>query len=127
MEKIKGTDTYYLEGIVEHGKALGRTVGMPTVNLRVEKGTIPPDGVYASRMTVRGQTYRGLTHVGCRPSVDTEKKRTIETYLLHFSEDIYGERVGLEVDFFIRETRKFRDVGEVRRQVEEDIKAAGIS
>lgn len=127
MEEMKRTGTYYLEGIVEHGKALGRTVGMPTVNLHVEKGEIPPDGVYASQMTVKGRTYRGLTNVGCRPSVDTEKKRTIETYLLHFSEDIYGERVGLQIDFFIREIRKFQDIEQVRRQVEEDIKTAGIS
>lgn len=124
--KEKRIDTYEMTGVVVHGKALGRTVGMPTINLRVETGEIPPSGVYASTMTVRGIEYRGLTNVGCRPSVDQKKEQTVETYLLHFSEEVYGERVTLRIDDFIRKIRKFDGIEGVKKQVELDIKAAGI-
>lgn len=123
----KRNDTYYMTGIVVHGKALGRTVGMPTINLQVEAGEIPPSGVYASTMIVRGKEYRGLTNVGCRPSVDQKKEQTVETYLLRFSEEVYGERVELYIDSFIREIRKFDGIEGVKKQVELDLKAAGIS
>lgn len=123
----KKVDTYEMIGVVVHGKALGRTVGMPTINLHVETGKIPPSGVYASTMTVKGKEYRGLTNVGCRPSVDQIKEQTVETYLLHFSDEVYGERVKLQIDSFIREIRKFDGIEGVKKQVELDIKAAGIS
>lgn len=119
--------SYVMEGEVVHGKALGRTVGMPTINLKVEKGELPPSGVYASNMTIQGRTYRGLTNVGRRPSVDEEKEKTVETYLLHFSSDVYGEYVRLEIDEFIRPIRKFDGIEAVKKQVEEDIKRIDIS
>lgn len=117
-----------MTGVVEHGKALGRTVGMPTINLRVpDEIQRPPSGVYASTMTIHGKKYRGLTSIGRRPSVDSEKRETVETYLLGFSEDVYGETVELQIDTFIRGIKKFASIEEVKEQVQKDIKAAGIS
>lgn len=123
-EQIK---QYIMEGEVVHGKALGRTVGMPTINLKVEKGELPPRGVYASVMTIQGRTYQGLTNVGLRPSVDEEEVETVETYLLDFSDEVYGEHVRLQLCSYIRPIRKFDGIEAVKKQVEEDIKKINIS
>ena len=118
-------EKYKIAGTVVHGKALGRTVGMPTMNLQTEMDvSMVPSGVYASMARLRGKTYRGLTSIGQRPTVDDEKHRTIETYLLDFSDDIYGEEVILELHSFIREIRKFDSIQKVKEQVQKDIKAA---
>lgn len=117
-----------IKGIVGHGKQLGRTVGMPTVNLvTLEDVSGVKDGVYASITTVRGKRYLGVTNVGLRPTVDDEKHRTIETYLLDFSEDIYGEEIELELHQYLRAIKKFADIEAVKAQVEEDIKQINIS
>lgn len=114
-----------LTGIVVHGKALGRTVGMPTANLAVEAGTpLPPAGVYASIMTLPEGRFMGLTNIGTRPTVDRETRTTIETYLFDFDRNIYGEQAELELCFFIREIQKFGSLGEVWDQVRKDEAAA---
>ena len=81
-----------LRGRVIHGKGLGRTVGMPTANLDVSKSSeIPPEGVYASIAHVRSGSYYAVTNIGTRPSVDSSPRLTIETNIMDFDEDIYGE------------------------------------
>lgn len=113
---------YLLIGEVMHGKALGRTVGMPTANLGVgENKLIPRHGVYATLSTMEGESCKGLTNIGLRPSVDSYQYVTIETYLLNFAKDIYGKKIKLEVQGFIREVQKFDNLEEVKKQVEKDL------
>lgn len=110
------------------GKQLGRTVGMPTANLETQEdvsGIL--DGVYASVMEINGERFLGVTNVGRRPTVDDEMHRTIETYLLDFDKDIYGQKVVLELHQFLRPIKKFASIEEVKAQVEEDIKKINIS
>lgn len=117
-----------IKGIVGHGKHLGRTVGMPTVNLVTEEDISDvKDGVYASVTTVGGKRYLGVTNVGLRPTVDDENRRTIETYLLNFSQEIYGEEIELELRQYLRAIKKFDSIEAVKAQVEEDIKQINIS
>ena len=119
---------YKIKGTVVHGKALGRTVGMPTINLQVKEDiSMVPSGVYASVARLRGETYCGVTNVGQRPTVDKDDIRTIETYLLDFSDDVYGEEVELELHTFIREIKKFDNIEQVKEQVQKDIKVTRIS
>lgn len=114
--------TYIMIGEVVHGKALGRTVGMPTANLGVEDIKLkPPSGVYATRTSVDGEYYQGLTNIGTRPSVDDLPVITIETFLLDFSKDIYGKKLILEVHLFIRGVQKFDNLEQVQNQVQKDL------
>ena len=113
-----------LSGKVVHGKALGRTVGMPTANLCIEDGTIPEDGVYATRISVQGKTYTSVTNIGRRPTVDDESYITVETFIIDFNEDIYGQFVELEVYKFLRPIQKFSSLEEVQKQVNKDIEEA---
>lgn len=117
-------DKYKVKGTVVHGKALGRTVGMPTINLETKEDVSGiPSGVYASKARLREKEYLGVTSVGKRPTVDEEDYRTIETYLLDFSEDVYGEEVELTLEAYIREIQKFDNIKQVKEQVKKDIKA----
>ena len=115
-----------LKGKVVHGKGLGRTVGMPTANLHVEEGKLPPVGVYAARVRVKGKIYCSVTNVGLRPSVDQDQKLTVESFILDFNEDIYGEQIEVEFVKYLRGIHKFPDLEAVSKQVQKDIEEARI-
>lgn len=113
---------YSLLGRVVHGKALGRTVGMPTANLGVSpQKLVPRHGVYATTTVIDGKSYKGMTNIGRRPSVDDFQYDTIETFLLDFSQDIYDREINLEVRLFVRDVLKLNSLAEVQRQVGKDI------
>ena len=113
---------YIMMGRVEHGKALGRTVGMPTANIGVEKHKMfPPSGAYATVFHVEGEQYKALTNIGKRPSVDDDNRITIEAFILDFSKNIYEKTVILEVQLFVRGVVKFNSLEEVQQQVAKDV------
>ena len=114
-----------LTGKVIHGKALGRTVGMPTANIEVtNKNLLPESGVYATRIKVGDETYLAVTNIGLRPTVDNEQQVTVEAHILDFDQDIYGQAVELEVHKFLRPIQKFGSLEEVQQQVKRDIEEA---
>lgn len=116
---------YMMAGKVLHGKGLGRTVGMPTANLGLAPNKKkPPEGVYATLTRIDGEVFKGLTHVGRRPSVDNDTNISTETLLLDFSRDIYGKKIELYVCAFIRGIMKLNGLAEVQKQVQKDIAAA---
>ena len=119
------TEPLRITGKIEHGKGLGKTVGMPTANLRIDDVCqLPEYGVYATRIFVGEQGYDSVTNIGMRPSVDGEETVTVETYIFDFAGDIYGEVVRLEVYEYLRPTQKFQGIEEVQKQVEKDVKNA---
>lgn len=119
---MKKRETCMISGVVVHGKALGRTVGMPTCNLAIaEDAKLPKEGVYATRVMWKDQVYRGVTNIGKRPTVDAETCITVETYILDFAQDIYGEQITLEICAFIRDVQKFASLQAVQEQVQKDI------
>lgn len=114
-----------LSGTVEHGKALGRTVGMPTANLRVDEGCILPEaGVYATVSEIDGEKHLSVTNIGVRPSVDDSPVWTVESHIVGFSGDLYGEKLTLTVLQRIRSQMKFSSLDEVKKQVEADVACA---
>ncbi len=116
---------YAIPGTVVHGKALGRTVGMPTANLSVSKQLVlPARGVYATHVWWQGKRYGGLTNIGTRPSVDDSTKVTIETLILDFDESLYGETLILEPVAFLRPVQKFDSLNQVQAQVQRDLEKA---
>lgn len=114
-----------LTGKVVHGKALGRTVGMPTANIEVsDTSLLPVSGVYATRIMLGEEAYLAVTNIGTRPTVDNEHQVTVEAHILDFDQDIYGQVVKLEVHKFLRPIQKFATLGEVQKQVKKDIEEA---
>lgn len=115
-------EAYSVNGIVAHGKKLGRRLGMPTVNLLPEKEKLlPPYGVYFSEVLVGERIYKGTTNIGCRPTVNDEKRVSVETYLYDFAQDVYGREITVRLFSFHRPEKKFETVEDLKRQMASDI------
>ncbi len=117
---------YSITGEVVHGKRLGRTIGMPTVNLLPPPGKLlPPFGVYFSEVSWNGTHFRSISNVGCKPTVSRERITGVETYLYDFAQDIYGQEITVKLLRFKRPEMKFGSVGELRAQARKDIMEGG--
>ena len=123
VTRMLGTP-YSVKGVVEHGRRLGRTIGMPTANLLPERDKLlPPYGVYYSRVTADDKKYKGISNVGCKPTVNTERIVGVETYLYDFESDLYGKDITVELLAFRRPEMKFDSVEHLKGQMESDIAA----
>ena len=113
-----------LTGAVVAGNRLGRTIGFPTANMKLYEPLklVPARGVYAVQVQVLGQTHRGMTNIGVRPTVGGTVP-TIETHILDFNEDIYG--LPLRITFLrrIRNEVRFPSLDALKRQLEKDREA----
>ncbi len=117
---------FYVEGPVVHGEHNGTKIGFPTANLKPdERKILPPNGVYKTETTIHGKRYRSITNVGTRPTLGGQTV-SIETNILEFDRDIYEEFIKVDFISFIRPERKFADLGELKKQIEEDIKQRQI-
>jgi len=113
---------HLLIGMVMHGKARGRTVGMPTANLSYKPyKQLPVHGVYGTLSDIDGTIVKGLTNIGRRPSDDNFDYISVETFLLDFSQDLYDRAITLEIHVHIRGVIKFNSLEEVKQQVDKDI------
>lgn len=98
---------HILTGTVVSGAQLGRTLGIPTANLRLSAGlAVPRFGVYACQVLLEGKRYCAVSNVGTRPTVGGEGV-TVEAWILDFSGDLYGREITLEFYKFLRPERKF--------------------
>lgn len=113
---------FFIRGEVIHGRKLGRTIGIPTVNIAIPKEKIlPPYGVYMSKVLVKDKWYLGVTNIGCKPTIQGENPVGAETYIIDFSQDVYGQLVTVELQSFIRKEMKFESVEELKCQMSADI------
>lgn len=120
-ERLIG-EAYSVSGVVAHGKKLGRKLGMPTVNLLPEKEKLlPPYGVYFSEVSLGERVYKGITNIGCKPTVNEEKQAGVETYLYDFAQDIYGKEITVRLFSFHRPEKKFESVEDLKKQMAADI------
>ena len=102
---------------VIHGNHLGRELGFPTVNQALpEHFTLPPFGVYASQMDIGGGKKYGVTNIGMKPTVGSDRVLA-ETWILDFSGDLYGKKIRLSLLKFIRPERKFNSLEELKAEV----------
>ncbi|MGA9077961.1 MAG: riboflavin kinase [Acidimicrobiales bacterium] len=115
-----------VEGIVVEGDHRGRELGFPTANLEPADGRgCPEDGVYAG-FVVRADGTRHVSaiSVGRRPTYyDDEGRLVVEAHLLDFDDDLYGERLVVHIDQFIRGQLRFDSVEDLRAKIAEDVAA----
>lgn len=112
---------YSIEGEVIHAKKFGRTMGFPTANLKVDdKLIIPKNGIYAVRVYVKNKVYYGATNIGYNPTVNG-KSLSIETNIIDFDKDIYGEIIKVEFLDRIRYEKKFNSIDELKSQLSKDV------
>ena len=120
---------YFMTGEVSHGLALGRKMGIPTVNVPLQEGRFKlPLGVYLTVCMIKGRAVFGLTNVGSCPTFGSREIHS-ETFLLDFSEEIYAEEIKIYFLHYIREEKKFSNAEELILQINVDknkaIKLAG--
>jgi riboflavin kinase / FMN adenylyltransferase len=113
---------YSIRGEVEHGRKLGRTIGIPTVNLIPSSSKLlPPCGVYATKTLIKGVPHLGVTNIGYKPTVGEEEFIGVETYIFDFDGDLYGEQLEVEFYEYIRPELKFGSLEELITKMQEDI------
>ena len=120
-------EPYRITGKIVHGRALGRRIGIPTLNqIPPADKLLPPFGVYYSEVKADGRVFKGMTNIGIKPTVTDEHRTTVETYLYHFSGDLYGEYADVKLLTFRRPEKRFADIKELQRTMQEDIRAGEI-
>lgn len=112
--------SYSIRGKVVTGKHVGRNLGFPTANLAYDIYYIPKNGVYASRIIVKGKSYICMTNVGVNPTIDFSEEIKIETHIFDFEGDIYGEDIEVFFDERIRSEHKFNSKDELANQLKKD-------
>ena len=112
---------WYVQGIVEEGDKRGRTIGFPTVNIHVDCGGHPANGIYACRVRdiSSGEAWRGAGYVGDRPTFERDGI-VLEVHLLGFSGDLYGRELAVEFISFLRPDRKYEHVTDLVDQMKLD-------
>ena len=115
---------YYLDGTVVDGYKVGRTIGFPTANLRVEDPNklVPADGVYAVRVTVDDNEYMGMLDIGHRPTLNNGDNKSIEVNILDFSSNIYEHSIRITFVRRIRSDIKFKNLEGLIAQLHKDEK-----
>lgn len=112
---------YKMEGKVIVGNKRGKGLGFPTANLKLDESyLIPRFGVYKTITEVKGIEYLSLTNVGKNPTFDDEDI-SVESYILDFNEDIYGEKINVSFLKFLREEMKFEKKADLIEQMFEDV------
>lgn len=118
-------EPYSILGEVIHGKQLGRTIGMPTINQEIEDAKIiPPKGVYVSKVVLPEGDYRGVTNIGNKPTVSGEHKLGVETHIIGYEGDLYGKMVKVSLYEFVRNEQKFSSLEELKLQMHQDMEYA---
>ena len=116
---------YVLAGTVEGGRQFGRAMGFPTLNLRAKEGLcLPARGVYATFCRIDGRAYPAVTNVGCCPTVTDGGKTVIETHVLDFAGELYGEAIEVGFLRWLREERKFSSVEALKEEIERNCQEA---
>lgn len=113
---------YFVTSVVAHGNRIGRTIGIPTINqVPPEEKLLPPNGVYVTEVYIDEQKYRGITNVGCKPTVGEKNPVGVETHLLDFCGDVYERLVTVEFISRVREEKRFASIEELKLQMQNDI------
>ena len=116
---------YSISGVIARGDRMGKRLGWPTINLVPENKLLPLDGVYASRVFFPSvpATFDCVTNIGTRPTVYENYQRVVESHILDFKADVYGERVELSFYKRLREERIFPTVMDLSAQIGRDVEA----
>jgi riboflavin kinase/FMN adenylyltransferase len=114
---------YSVEGLVEMGDQRGRQIGFPTANMSIwAEKIIPTAGVYACLARVRGKTWGAVTNIGVRPTFESfPVPPRMETHLIDFDDDIYGENIQLEFVSRIRDEKRFSGMEALSTQIQKDL------
>ncbi|OED42746.1 riboflavin biosynthesis protein RibF [Endozoicomonas sp. (ex Bugula neritina AB1)] len=121
-ERLSG-HPFTMIGRVVKGQQIGRTLGFPTANIRIQRRRLPLHGVFAVRVSVSGHRFNAVANLGIRPSVGGGKP-VLEVHLMDFKSDIYDQTIRVEFVEKIRDEQKFESLEALRAAIENDIESA---
>jgi riboflavin kinase/FMN adenylyltransferase len=115
---------YGVEARVEHGSERGHQLGFPTANLHPHNRVIPRNGVYVTSTLIEGQWRRSVTNVGLRPTFGDGTEPSVETFVMNWDGDLYGDVVRVRFLHRLRAERKFSSIDELKTQISRDVARA---
>ncbi len=112
---------YFLTGTVQEGKQLGRTIGFPTANLKIEESykLIPRQGVYIVESDLNGIKVYGMMNIGTNPTFN-ESTLSVEIHFLDFNSNLYNQKLQISIHKYLRTEQKFDSVHQLKEQLEKD-------
>jgi riboflavin kinase/FMN adenylyltransferase len=117
-----------MDGLIAKGDRMGRKIGFPTMNLKPDNELYPKDGVYFTSVRIESfqRSFPCVTNIGRRPTVYEDFATTIESYILDFSSDVYGERVRLSFFDRVRDEQTFPSLLNLTAQIKRDVEATRL-
>lgn len=113
---------FYLRGRVTKGEGRGRQLSFPTANLEYSQDRIVPlSGVYITEVVLKSGRHRSVTNIGFNPTFNSDHLTRVETHVLDFDEDIYGESIDIVFHKRLRAEKKFNGIDELVKQISEDV------
>lgn len=117
--------SYFIWGEIVHGNHIGRTIGIPTINMIPPKDKLlPPNGVYVTKIEIDTREYHGITNIGVKPTVDCTGNLTVETHIFDFKEDVYEKYAKVSFLKFLRPETKYKNITELKAQIMVDEREA---
>ncbi|EPJ46440.1 MAG: hypothetical protein OFPII_21220 [Osedax symbiont Rs1] len=115
---------FSMKGRVVHGQKLARTLGVPTANIKTPKHNLPLKGVFAvTATTAAGTIYQAVANLGNRPTVNGLKP-VLEVHMFDFEQQIYGQKLTVEFNHYLRAEQKFADLDQLKLAIFNDIEMA---
>lgn len=116
------TYPYTFIGVVISGYKRGRRIGFPTANIWFDskEKIIPAVGVYAVRVYIKKNIYKGMMNVGFRPTFSAENELSMEVHIIDFDADIYDQKIKIECLFRLRDEKKFAGIDDLIAQLQKD-------
>jgi riboflavin kinase/FMN adenylyltransferase len=115
---------YGVEGRVVRGAERGRSIGFPTANLQPQNRVIPRQGVYVTATLIEGVWRRSVTNIGRRPTFERDAEPSVETFVMDWNGDLYGDVVRVRFLRRLRAERQFASADELKRQIAYDVARA---
>jgi len=112
-------------GEVEKGRQLGKKIGFPTCNIDIKDYVVAKPGVYAVKIYLKNRNFplRGIANLGYRPTFN-QKKILLEVHIFNFNENLYNKYLTIELINFIRKEKKFKNINQLKKQINLDLKIA---
>ncbi len=114
---------FFIDGEIIAGQGRGKQLGIPTANLKTQNELIPPRGVYVCRALYKKQSWDAVTNIGINPTFGGQTL-SIETHLIDFSKEVYGETLRLHFYKKLRDEKTFASVKDLSQQIKKDITQA---
>jgi len=114
-----------IDGKVNVGRKMGRKIGFPTCNIKLNDYVIAKPGVYAVNILINKnkKLLRGIANLGYRPTFN-QKEILLEVHIFNFSKNLYNKHLTIEFIDFIRKEKKFKNINQLKKQINLDIKKA---